>query len=227
MIQQNLKRVLSAILVTATLSSAGVIFSIRPGAPAHGMQLGFGSGKPVNPFIGFDYGFFRISQETDYTYYDYYDTLDDNGNWVEVVDTITTDVDMKLAMHFLIPNAGLKINFKHKKLSPYLKLGFAYIFPIASFSYTLDGEDMTQDPEFKKMADEMKDNVRSAVTTLGISCGFGTEYFFSDAFSVGGEFSFNLALNKMNFGMSELDFAVDVGAAFGITQSTISFNFYF
>ncbi len=226
MFQINLKKVFGFILIAATLSSAGVIFSIRPGTPAHGMQLGFGAGKPVSPFIGFDYAFFRIGTEIEFTSYDYYDTLI-NGEYVEITDTISSDIDAKLAMHFLAPGAGMKINFTHNKLSPYLTLGVAYIFPIATFSLKEDGEDLMQDEDFKKMADEMKDNIRSAITTVGISCGFGVEYFFADAFSVGGEFSLNLALNKMNIGINDEDYLIDIGAAFGMTQSNISFNYYF
>ncbi len=226
MFQLNLKKISGIILIAATLSSAGVIFSIRPGIPSQGMQLGFGAGKTVSPFIGLDYAFFRIGTEMEFTSYDYYDTLI-NGVFVEMQDTITTDIDAKLAMHFIVPGAGMKINFTHSKLSPYLTLGVSYIFPIATFSYKEDGEDLMQDADFKKMAEEMKDNIRSAITTVGISCGFGVEYFFADAFSVGGEFSLNLALNKMNIGISQEDYLVDIGAAFGITQSKISFNYYF
>ncbi|KMQ51946.1 hypothetical protein CHISP_1201 [Chitinispirillum alkaliphilum] len=90
---------------------------------------------------------------------------------------------------------------------------------------TVGGE---RDRDFEK-------EMRSNFTFFGTRLGFGTEYFFSNNFSIGGEFGYNSIYHKIENKDVDYDrwndiyeeYVFTLKTKLGITRSALTLNFYF
>ena len=200
-------KVVFLILCCIAFCFGKVVFSVRP-APFsfNGTLLGFGENRLV-PFVGLFYGYASLKDE-----YEWEDEVwdPDIGDYVTTLETS----ELKFFAHLIVPTVGTRLYIKKgEKIAPYLTGSFFYIIPI--FDFKEDGEDILSDGE--------KKDIKAAITALGLSAGVGVEFFFTNEFSISGEFCYNLMVDRAR--MEELMDSKLFGAL-GLTQSIISLNFY-
>lgn len=191
-------------------------FSASPGLNLNSASFGYRINNKIVPYIGFQYlkASFEITESG--THYDYD---------INAAAGYTDSEEVKGSI--FIPNLGVKFFFLQKeKLQAYLNAGFSK--PIINGKVLFDGEEQEE-------VNEILDNI----SLWGAQLAFGTEYFFDDNFSIGGEFGFSYM--KFNFSNTYdddywnpdlgvyVDTQVDIGTKFNIlpTYSKISLNFYF
>ena len=142
-------------------------------------QFSFG----VSPGIGFCSGYFgyKINKFVPYAGFQYLNaqikSLESGQrfDW-DLNQVVSYSDELQLSGGLYIPNIGVKYFFLQKnKLQAYLALSVAK--PMISAKMVLN--------------DEVNEAIKDAIKDLsmwGGELGFGTEYFFDDNFSIGGEF---------------------------------------
>ncbi len=153
--------VIAIALLVPVLASA-MVFSVSPGQTLQGAQIGMSFGK-LQPYIGLD--LMGASGKVKMTYPD------------------DAFVELSAGATLYIPNIGARYYFGGKELKPYVYLGF--LKSIATVSAKVKTN--VDESEF---AGGAKDQLTSLLGFWGINAGFGTEYPFSENFSVGGEYGF-------------------------------------
>ena len=122
-----------------------------------------------------------------------------------------------ISAHFIIPRVGARIlSNRNEELSSYYIGEIFYVVPF------ITGSDIT---------DENKEEFNDATNLLGITVGWGVEYFFSKSFSVGGEATFSMLFHSTTYESDDEDedyssireYKTRVGA----TMTQITFNYYF
>ena len=212
-----MKRLLSPITAIAVLFCTSLLFSdtyfsVKPSfTPLNGAELGFGNGKTYFT-TGIDYLFGRFTYTNRYETYVYgeYDME------VEYEDKL------KMSAHVFIPSIGLKHYFKKEKIATYFKTSAFYTLPF--FSYTEKSTD-PEEEDYKISFDEKK-NIRRSATTLGTTFALGSEYFFSDNFSIGGEYGINIYMNRIKMTSSN-GLGDELFGLLGLTRSSLVLNYYF
>lgn len=139
-------------------------FSVAPGLSMNSANIGYKFNRIV-PFIGCQY--FGASANYQYTYQEFnYDT----GQ----IETLSESSDAKL--NLFLPNIGVKYFFKEtEKLKAFATLNIAK--PLLSGSVSYDNA-----------IDTDVNSLFSGLRIWGGELSFGTEYFFDEHFSIGGEF---------------------------------------
>ncbi len=120
-----------------------------------------------------------------------------------------------MAARFLIPRLGVRLlGNRSGDLNSYY---FGEVFMVLPF---ISGSDISSDTE-----KEIKD----ATDLIGITLGYGVEYFFSESFSLGGELAFNMVLHSMtNENSDEWDnYKSEYNTRLEATFTQITFNYYF
>ena len=198
-------------------SKAQFTFSVNPGIQLNSAGFGYKINKFV-PFIGLQV--FSISSELNESGKRY----DDN-----IGDIISYEDKYKYSGTLFMPVLGLKCFFIEKnKLKAYGTACFTKPFLTGKI------ENNTNAPA----SDEVNDMVKNA-NLWGGQFGFGTEYFFDDNFSIGGEFGIRLLHLKYKYEVDEIVYNPDTGEdvpstttyeyKFNLnpTYAKLSLNFYF
>lgn len=146
-------------------------FGVSPGLSLNSAYFGYKLGKFV-PFVGIQY--FGASLDYSYSYKEF------NYNTGMIEDKLrTTEGKLKL----FVPNIGAKyFFFETEKLKAHATLNITKPIITGQFEYDGDPDDYLED-------------LIDGVSVWGGELSFGTEYFFDEHFSVGGEFG----LRYLNF----------------------------
>jgi len=201
---------------TTLFAQSDFAFGVKPGIAINGAYFGVNINGSVVPFIGFDY--FGVSG-----------TIEETGERADyslnrLVEYKDTDEGSATIYNFGI---GLKYFFmKVQSVKPYFTGSFYK--PFISAEVKEDGE---TEPEVNDAVD--------GVSIWGLSFGFGTEYYFSENFSVGGEFGMRMffgtfeqtekvTINDPSTGNDkETDRNTNVDLNLQLTYSVVSLNYYF
>ena len=201
---------------TTLFAQVDFAFGVKPGIGLNGAYFGVNINGNVVPFIGFDYIGASGTLEESGVRYDY--------NLSQLIDYSDKD-EASVSIYNL--SIGGKFFFMNVQA---IKSYFTGTFfkPFFSADYKQNGETETK--------------VKDAVDNLniwGLSFGFGTEYYFSDNFSVGGEFGMRLFMGTFkrtekhnvynpNTGtMLETDRNYNADLNLQLTYSVVSLNYYF
>ncbi|MBN2090202.1 hypothetical protein JW964_11325 [candidate division KSB1 bacterium] len=188
-----------------SVSHGGLFFSVQPSFTSiSGAQFGIRAGR-FTPYIGF--GFLSLSGNMSY---EYEEEIWDGTEYIYQ----TTTGEYKAKANLFIPSLGLRFSLRDGDLVPYLCGSAFYVIPHMEFKE--DGEPILTDDERRE--------IRSLISTVGIYLGFGSEYCFSEHFSIGGEFGINFLANKAK---AENLLDGDAFAAIGMTRALLSVNFYY
>ncbi|MCK4413180.1 MAG: hypothetical protein KAY32_06520 [Candidatus Eisenbacteria sp.] len=173
----------------------GVLFSVRPGEMIQTAHFGLPMGK-VTPFFGVDLIAVGVNahytDEHEYCYGDY-------GCYRE-----EEEFDMEASAMVLIPHIGAKFSLGLGKVRPYL---FGSVFK-AFASINGSGEeiyrsyedgDLQYEDVDKYEDDEVEEMLEDILGFVGFTIGFGAEYFFSEHFSLGGEYGLRLVTTTGNY----------------------------
>ena len=213
--------VLTAVMLTNTVY-AQKSFGVRIGGPTQSYYVGFFEFGSIKPIVGLDY--FSGSINVDYTYH-----YEENYNGDRNVDDDESSVDGSLRL--FIPRVGVKYFRAPKKdLISYLLAEGFIVVPTVSFETMVDGETETLDKD-----DEAR--IKDALDFIGITLGLGTEYYFSDQFSIGGEAGINWLLwdfkeeysdsyESPNYSWSEKS-KLEIKATLSGVYARMSINFFF
>jgi opacity protein-like surface antigen len=152
-----------AIALLVPVVASAMVFSVSPGQLLQGGQLGMSYGK-LQPYIGLD-------------------IMGASGK-IRLDDTESDAFEeMSAGVTLYIPSIGARYYFGSSEVKPYVYAGF--LKSIATVSIKV---------ETNTGADELEGDVKDQLTSLlgfwGVNAGFGSEYAFSEHFSVGGEYGF-------------------------------------
>ncbi len=202
--------------LATTFSYGQFSFSVSPGFSFNGACVGYKVHKNIVPFIGLQFANINFNYEESGKEFDVNDNLVDYRNTNSFKGGV------------YVPNIGVKHYFKQKnKIRPYTSLNLA--------KPMLKAKLKTDDVQLDK---EVNDAVKK-IKIFGMEIGFGTEYFFDDNFSIGGEFgirhinikvkdSFTRTLTDPNtFDPVEVQISSEVSTKINPTYTRFALNFYF
>jgi hypothetical protein len=180
--------------------------------------------------------------EEDYDeYYDYYYDIYYEHRSIE-----STEIDA--SAFILIPHFGIKFLMGSRDVKPFLFGNVFFSIPsVTAESKTRDEEwtyvnDQLVDHEINRDTDELDDETKDLVNDIlgfwGITLGGGAEYFFSENFSIGGEFGVRLIFNTVEYSdktheeygpndsyTEEID--SEISASFKVSYAVFTLNYYF
>jgi len=217
------------------------------------VELGIRRGA-LNPFAGIDIAWITVSYdekdeseylEVDSPYYFYHHRSLDK-------------YEFSGSAFIIVPNIGAKFyfntDFSPGSIAPYLKGSLFFSLPIINGESTEKNYDWYYDEEGQveeyyyyydkwKLEGKEKDMVEDILAFWGINLFGGCEYYFSDRFSIGGEFGLRLLFNNIKasdedsdqwgdpdsgyYGSSQDSWESEVSATFKITQALINLNYSF
>ncbi|MBI9033430.1 MAG: outer membrane beta-barrel protein [Bacteroidales bacterium] len=161
------KRFLLTILTVAFAATAGfsqLTFNVSPGLNLNSASFGYKINDRIIPYVGFQY----MNSSINYEYKRTSTNPTDEG--------YETDETLKTSL--FIPNIGVKAFLVSKNdIKAYANVMLS--MPIVNSEFEDDGE----------IEEDYRDVVES-INLFGVQAGVGCEYFFSENFSLGGEFGF-------------------------------------
>ncbi len=231
------------VLANISFGQSKIVFGVKPGSTINSAYLGLKMNNLV-PFFGIDVlgisASGKYSDENEDQYDDYY------GN-TRVFRNIETEEFSGSAL-LIIPHFGAKLFIGAKDVRPYI-LGNIF-FSIPSVSADAESKDESWEYEngqlvdhdieidSDKLEDRTKDMIKDVLSFWGVTLGFGAEYFFSDHFSLGGEYGIRLLFNKIEY--SDEDHSSDganssytekwegeTSANLKISYAAVTLNYYF
>ncbi len=216
-----MKKLISIIFVLLFANSinAQFAFGVKPGVGLNGAYFGFKASSFVL-FANVDYTSVGGAVEETGKKFDY-----------DIYGLVSFKDESEASFSIYNLGVGAKFLFPSKsKISPYITATFSK--PIISAEAKQNGES----------EEELSDYI-DAISIWGASLGFGTEYFFSENFSIGGEFGLRMFLgsyekseivetyvynpNTGSDGYVETERNYNVDVNFSLTYSVVSFNYYF
>ena len=210
---------LIAFMSITVLSFSQVTFSVSPGLAFNGGTAGYKIGK-INPYAGIQY--FGSSTEVSSTGKRYGDLQNKIEDYSESFKT-----NIKLYM----PNVGVKFFISEKKkIRPYINTQFFVPIVKLDLEYGNDNNYINTDEIEKRI---------NGIRMWAFQAGFGTEYFFDDNFSVGGEVGFRTFSFKISSEQERTIYDPETGDVIKYTKKTnfnlgfsnvyskISLNYYF
>ena len=132
-------------------------------------------------------------------------TVDDNGDKREY----------ETSLHVYLPVVGTKIRLLDNE-SLKTALNISVFKPIITGKKITDGE---EDEDFKEDIKRVK--------MWGGELGFGSEYFFSSNFSIGGEFGVRLGFLKDSYKNDNGDYSWEEAVRANMSYVSCSLNYYF
>lgn len=203
------KSILIAIMVFAITLNAHSQFSfgVAPGIATNSAYFGYKAGKVV-PWVGLQLANGGFKSEFKDHYYD-------GSEWVD--DMLSESVNVNL----LMPSVGVKFFALEKG-------GLKAYFNLSGSKPMVSGK-MKEDDE---VIDDFAENLKK-IKMFGAELGFGAEYFFSNNFSIGGEYAIRYLGGNHNI-RDEYEYWGEpavvtdkFSARFAPTIAKITLNFYF
>ena len=213
--KKNIVLIAAMLLLASIPAFSQFSFGVAPGLNLNSAYFGYKAGKVV-PFVGIQYMGVSVN------------TLEEGTEWNYSTNSAEKFSDeMKIKGSIFMPSLGVKYFAVEKnKLKGYVLASFSK--PFLNAKLTFNGEEADNVSE---MVDKLK--------LWGATFGVGTEYFFDDNFSVGGEFGLQILSGNFHDEYEDTywnpntstdvvaDFTDDVTVRFAPTYSKISLNFYF
>lgn len=228
--------------VSASYAESGFVFGIKPGNTINSASFGIKMGNLV-PMIGAD--LIWITASGTYTDEDYSSYYGWTGDYYEYR-SIDED-EMDGSAFLLIPNIGMKMYMGQKSVRPYFLGNIFFSLPFVSaesksryesweyvngeleYHYVdIDDDGLDEDDE---------ELIEDALGFWGLTLGGGAEYFFSENFSVGGEYGIRLLFggaeasgeDRDSYGDEEyIDaFSTEVSTSIRMTYAVMSLNYHF
>jgi hypothetical protein len=207
---------MTLIFAAALNAQTNFAFGVKPGIDLNGAYFGVNINGTFVPFVGFDYYGIGGSIEESGVQYDY--------NLGQLINYSNTDEASASVYNLSIGVRAFFMNIEDIK--PYFTGTF--FKPFISAEVKQDGN--------------VDQDVKDAVDNLsiwGFSLGFGTEYYFSKHFSVGGEFGVRFFIGSFeqtdqvyvydpgsgNYQESDRDYNLDLNLQ--LTYSVVTLNYYF
>ncbi len=228
------------LITTPTLAAAETAFIVRPGGMLQGASVGLKSGS-MTYFAGLD--FLVASASASYADEDWRD--DGGGLYLYHKGNEEFEGSAKL----FVPHLGIRIALGQETVRPYLAVSLFKVIPSLSLSgsetdtyYLPDG---TVDFHFHSDLggadlDKSLKDIEDILGAWGFNLGFGSEYYFAENFSLGGEFalryikfsgSSGATTNSDWNGDGQTDYrdtwSREMSATFGVTSAHFSLNYYF
>ena len=159
----------------ASFAQTSFAFGVKPGISLNGAYFGVNINRTFVPFAGFDYFGIGGSIEESGLRYDY--NLGQLINYSDKNEASATVYNLSIGLRAFFTNI--------EDIKPYFTCTF--FKPFISAEVKQDGE---TDQDLSDAIDNL--------SVWGFSLGFGTEYFFSNNFSVGGEFGVRFFISTFN-----------------------------
>lgn len=154
--------------MTVLISTTGFgqkTFGVSPGTGFSGAYFGIKKEGKLMPYIGFQYASVGYSYEESGRRFDY-----------DELEVVRYTDEEKIRVGLLVPNVGVRYYLKeNEQLKTFLNLNVAKPFVIGK-----QEEDGREVESFKEDTKKLK--------MFGAELGFGTEYYLSEQFALGGEF---------------------------------------
>ncbi len=141
-------------------------------------------------------------------------------NYSYKVDYGSSDSKAKVKGQLFVPNIGVKyFVYTQNQIKAYTTLTLSK--PMVTAKFNLEDEDV----------EDVLDSQVEGLKLWGGELGFGTEYFFDDNFSLGGEFGLRYIRVKSNYSYESNynahDVEEDLKLSLSPTYTKISLNYYF
>jgi hypothetical protein len=135
-------------------------------------------------------------------------------------ESLSEKLDMSLS--YIMPHAGLKLYLRPReegKVSPYL-LGEV----IKSFGSADLGELGESLDALGISGNKLEDAIGDLLSPFGIVCAFGSEYYFSDSFGIGGEVGLRVLFSSTELSIEELKAKLSLDQYFIYSGFTLNFS---
>lgn len=117
------------------------------------------------------------------------------------------------SVHLFIPKVGVRLlSARTGDLRSYTLAEAFYLLPVVS------GSEFTDDDEKE---------IRDALDLIGLTIGFGVEYFASDQFSVGSEASMNMIYHSTEFTDDFDNYTSETRTILSALMTNVTLNYYF
>ena len=215
-------------LVSSSVYAQSVYFGVKPGMEVQSSQIGLSIGGII-PYIGFDV--MSVSAEADIEYRDYYDR--------ELASESIIEAEGSAGL--IIPHLGAKYIFPGEETRPYVFADVFKSFVMLSAKaksvqrdYYYDEEDV-EEWDLDGEESQLRDTAKEMLSLGGMTIGGGVEYFFSEKFSVGGEYGMRWISSSADFNHENEDEYDDwkeewkgnLAGSFRLSYSTAALNYYF
>jgi hypothetical protein len=235
----NMKRVIVVCFIACLLVAGSgfaeptYVFGVKPGSTLSSAYFGMKMGRLV-PMVGTDLVWLSASAtETDEDYYTY------NNHTHRSID----QDKLKGSAFLLIPHLGAKMYMSDMDIRPYFFGSFFFSIPFANAEseeryeyWEYEGDELTDhgvQTNTEDLSNEDEDLLEDALGFVGLSFGFGTEYFLSDSFSLGGEYGIRLIFggaqrketDEYDDGSETLK--DEATARVGLTYGVVTLNYHF
>ncbi|MFH1218974.1 MAG: hypothetical protein V1694_00775 [Candidatus Eisenbacteria bacterium] len=209
------------------------MFGIKPGNTLSSAYFGIRTGRLV-PMVGTDLVWLSASAtETDEDYHSYgtssYRSIDQNK--------------LEGSAFLLIPHLGAKMYMGDRDIRPYLFGSVFFSIPLVNAEseeryeyWEYENGELTEhhvDTSNEDLNKEDENLIKDALGFWGFSFGFGTEYFLSDSFSIGGEYGIRLLLDGIGRKETHGDhedgeiLKDEASAKVGLTYAVVTLNYHF
>lgn len=203
-----------AFLAMATGAQAqGIVFGVKPATVVQSGYFGFLAGTSIVLEGGLDVARINVTVKGELPEID----LGDYG----ILDI--GDFETGSTTTMFMPHAGVKLYLMPRNpgsASPYFLADFFKAF--TSYDLKIDAEDLDED-EVEDALEPVEEFVGDLLSPWGFNIAFGSEYHFSEHFSIGGEYGLRLFASKAEY--EEAD--IDVSTNLSNTYTAITVNFAF
>lgn len=178
-----MRSVICFVLITACVAMGGVAFGVNPVGPLPETYIGYKIGSVV-PYLSlsflhhsgnyYEYGESYHEDVLDTTYNEYADTASWSGS-------------------ILAPTLGTKLILGSTDLKPFVRVS-------GSMPFLLSLNATVNDPSWQEDIDTLMTNIKKDLKPIFLfTFGAGVEYYFSERFSIGGEFNYRLLTGGWNY----------------------------
>ncbi|MBN2000284.1 sigma-70 family RNA polymerase sigma factor [candidate division KSB1 bacterium] len=233
-------------LATCLSAQSDFVFGIKPGNTVNSAYFGLKMDNLV-PMVGVDVVWLTASGKYTDTSEDQWNSYYDGTNYKQKT---VSSIDMEGSALLLIPHIGAKYFLGSGDVKPYFFGNAFFSMPSVKMESSWKDEswyyednrqvDHDTDKGSEDLDEETEDIIKDVLGFWGITIGGGAEYFFSERFSIGGEYGIRLLFNSVNisgesgdsdpngYGQSyRNEWEGELSASLRVTYAVVSLNFYF
>ena len=121
--------------------------------------------------------------------------------------------DYDFSIHLFIPKVGVRVlGARNGDLRSYTLAEVFYVLPVVNGS---------------EFSESDKKEFRDALDLIGLTFGFGAEYFFSDQFSVGSEAALNMIYHSTEYTGEYDNYSSESRTILSALMTNFTLNYYF
>ncbi len=214
----------------ASAKNGGFVFGVKPSATVQTSYFGLERGKFVF-YGGLDLLAMSAKQTGhDVNWYSY------SGNESRT----ERDFEYSGSATLIAPRLGVKCRLSSHTLRPYLFADLFKVFPFVSIKDEVDTRQyengvLSHTDHYSGYNKETESMVKDILGVWGFNLGFGSEYYFSENFSVGGEYVFRLFATSADYkgedGTAESGYRQtwkdELSGSLKMSYAAIVLNYYF